>query len=328
MSEINTEYDTPWKESIENYFPEFIEFFYPEAYQEIDWEKGYEFLEKELQQITKEGELGKRLVDKLVKVYRKNGEEKWVLVHIEVQNQEEKTFAERMYIYHYRIYDKYKRSVASLAVLGDERKNWRPNQFKDELWGCEIKFKFPVIKLLDYKEKWAELEASENPFATVVMAHLKAKETSNNSPERLNNKLYLTRRLYERGYSREDIINLFRFIDWVMNLPEELEREFWQEVKQLQEEKRMPYMTSIERMARAKGLEEGKEQGIQEGMREGILAGIAICLRVKFGEESLEIMPEISQIQEGEKLREILTALARVNSLAEVREIYQQGNTE
>lgn len=328
MSEITTEYDTPWKESIENYFPEFIAFFCPEAYREINWEKGYEFLDKELQQITKEGELGKRLVDKLVKVYRKNGEEKWVLVHIEVQNQEEKTFAERMYVYHYRIYDKYKRSVASIAVLGDDRSNWRPNQFKDELWGCEIKFKFPVIKLLDYKQRWAELEASENPFAIVVMAHLQAKETSNNSQERLNNKLYLTRRLYERGYSREDIINLFRFIDWVMNLPEELEREFWQEVKQLQEEKRMPYMTSIERMARAKGLEEGKEQGIQEGMREGILAGIAICLRVKFGEESLEIMPEISQIQEGEKLREILTALARVNSLAEVREIYQQGNTE
>ncbi|MEH2178127.1 hypothetical protein [Nostoc sp.] len=60
-------------------------------------------------------------------------------------------------------------------------------------------------------------------------------------------KLHLTKRLYKRGYQREDIINLFRFIDWVMRLPEELENSFWQEVTQYEEEKKMPYITSIER---------------------------------------------------------------------------------
>ena len=36
--------------------------------------------------------LGKRLVDKLVKIYRIGGEESWILVHIEVQAQEESDF--------------------------------------------------------------------------------------------------------------------------------------------------------------------------------------------------------------------------------------------
>ena len=62
------------------------------------------------------------------------------------------------------------------------------------------------------------------------MAHLKAKETRQDSEVRKRWKLYLTKQLYEKGYQREDIINLFHFIDWVMKLPEELETSFWEEV--------------------------------------------------------------------------------------------------
>jgi hypothetical protein len=84
-------------------------------------EPGFEFLDKELQQVVRDAELGRRLADKLVKVWRIGGEEAWVLIHVEVQSQEETNFAERMYVYHYRIYDRYKRRVASIAILGDER---------------------------------------------------------------------------------------------------------------------------------------------------------------------------------------------------------------
>ena len=30
------EYDSPWKEALDVYFPEFMAFFFPDAYQEID----------------------------------------------------------------------------------------------------------------------------------------------------------------------------------------------------------------------------------------------------------------------------------------------------
>ena len=63
------------------------------------------------------------------------------------------------------------------------------------------------------------------------MAHLKAQETRQKHLDRFEWKLALTRRLYEKGYAREDVINLFGFIDWVMSLPEELEQEFWREVR-------------------------------------------------------------------------------------------------
>ena len=36
--------------------------------------------------VVRDAELGKRLVDKLVKIYRTSGEEAWVLLHVEVQS--------------------------------------------------------------------------------------------------------------------------------------------------------------------------------------------------------------------------------------------------
>jgi hypothetical protein len=44
-----------------------------------------------------------------------------VLVHLEVQSQEDADFAQRMYAYNTRIFDRYQRDAASLGVLADER---------------------------------------------------------------------------------------------------------------------------------------------------------------------------------------------------------------
>lgn len=320
MSQPPTEFDSPWKDVIERYFEDFIQFFLPQAHGEIEWKRGFEFLDKELQQVVRDASLGRRLADKLVKVWRTGGEEAWVLIHLEVQSQEETNFAERMYVYHYRIYDRYKRSVASIALLGDERDSWRPNQFGDELWGSSVRFRFPVVKLLDYQQGSA-LEASSNPFATVVMAHLKAQETRADRSRRLEWKLAITRRLYEQGYERQDVLNLFQFIDWVMSLPEELEQEFQQQLSQYEEERRMPYITSVERIGRQKGLEQGRF----EGMREGLLKGIELGLRLKFGSEGLGILPEISELMDVNLLEAILDGLETVSTVDELRQLYQHS---
>jgi hypothetical protein len=308
MSQSPTAFDSPWKDAIERYFEDFLRFFFPQAHGEIEWSRGYEFLDTELQQVVRDAELGRRLVDKLVKIYRSGGEEAWVLVHIEVQSQPSSDFAERMYVYNYRIYDRYKRTVVSLAVLGDERRSFRPNEFGIELWGCLVSFKFPIVKLLDYKQQWSALEASSNPFATVVMAHLKAQETRSDATGRFASKLAITRRLYDLGYEREDVINLFGFIDWVMSLPEELEQEFQQQIQQLEEERRMPYITSVER----------------SGIRQGLLEGISLGLKLKFGDSGNSLKPEISDIRDVEQLRAILKRLETADTLSDLRQIIQR----
>jgi len=216
-----------------------------------------------LQQVTRDAKLRRRLVDKLVQVWRRDGVDIWVLAHIEVQNQEDAKFARRMFVYYYRLFDRYARQVASLAVLGDERATWRPTEYATMLWGCALRFSYPVVKLADYRARRDELEASDNPFATVVLAHLAAQDTRRSASRRRQVKLALTRRLYERGYSRERVLSLFRFIDWLLALPEKQESAFWREIQVYEEERAMPYITSVER----RGMERGEENGKREAVR-------------------------------------------------------------
>ena len=64
----SSDYDSPWKEAIERYFEPFMAFFFPQAHAEMDWAKGSEFLDKELQQVVRDAETERKYVDKLVKV--------------------------------------------------------------------------------------------------------------------------------------------------------------------------------------------------------------------------------------------------------------------
>jgi hypothetical protein len=94
-----SDFDNPWKDVLEHFFHHFLAFFFPEAHEAIDWARNYESLDKELQQIVSESELGLRLADKLFKVWLKDGREAWILIHIEIQNQRDPTLAERMFVY-------------------------------------------------------------------------------------------------------------------------------------------------------------------------------------------------------------------------------------
>jgi len=97
------DFDSPWKEALDVCFQAFLAFFFPLIHNDIDWSRGFESLDRELQQLTPRAAHGRRHVDKLVKVWRKNGREVWVLIHVEVQTQRQRGFARRMYVYNYRI---------------------------------------------------------------------------------------------------------------------------------------------------------------------------------------------------------------------------------
>src|SRR5215470_14342127 len=118
------DFDSPWKEALDVYFPAFLAFFFPEAHADIDWGRAPEMLDKELQKIVRQSKHGRRYVDKLVKVWLKTGEERWLLIHVEVQAAREGDFAKRMYVYNYRVFDHYDREVISLAILADDDPAW------------------------------------------------------------------------------------------------------------------------------------------------------------------------------------------------------------
>jgi hypothetical protein len=271
---VQDDFDTPWKDILEHYLPEFFAFFFPAIHAAIDWEQPHRFLDKELQQITRDALAGRRVVDKLVSVMLRDGTESWILIHIEIQNQKEQGFNERMFVYHYRIYDIYQRPIVSLAILGDRDNKWRPASFSYDLWGCGVHFWFPIVKLRDYAGQQLLLEHNKNPFATVVMAHLAAQKTRSDIPSRAVVKYKLTRRLYELGYQRDDIINLYRFIDWLLRLPEEVEQHVLRQIQRYEEVGNMPYISTAERLGLQQGLERGLQQGLERGLQQGLERGL------------------------------------------------------
>lgn len=290
---VPANYDEAWKAAIEQYFEAFVAFFFPVAYEAIDWERGFEFLDQELQQIVRDAEAGTRYVDKLLKVWLKDGAEAWLLLHVEIQSQRDGDFAKRMYVYHYRIFDRYDREVVSLAVLGDDQPNWRPQEYGYGRWGCEMRLQFPIVKLLDYV--WEELEASDNPFAVVVMAHRQTQNTRQNAQERLQWKLNLIKRLYRQGYSRQDILELFLVMDRMMRLPERLELVFREEIKRFEEENQMPYISSIERIGRQEGRVEGRVEERHDIIRDLLVSRFGVL------DEGLEaIIEPLSELSTAE----------------------------
>jgi hypothetical protein len=117
----SADFDSPWKEALDQFLEAFLAFFFPAIHADLDWAQGYESLDKEFQQIVKSAEAGRRFADKLFKVWQRDGQEKWLLIHIEVQGRFELDFPRRMFDYNVRPFQLYNRTVVSLAVLTDDR---------------------------------------------------------------------------------------------------------------------------------------------------------------------------------------------------------------
>ncbi len=105
---VRSENDSAWKDFLDIYFKECMEFLYNDLYLMVDWSKPYELLDSELQAITSEKIQGKKFVDKLVRVKTVDNKAHIVFFHVEVQGRKEEGFEERLFHYYCRLYDKYK----------------------------------------------------------------------------------------------------------------------------------------------------------------------------------------------------------------------------
>jgi hypothetical protein len=295
------QYDSPWKDALDRYFKAFMALLFPDAHADIDWSHPPLFHDKELSKVVRDARVGKGTVDKVAKVRRLSGEEAWVIVHVDVQAQRDSGFERRMYSYHYRLFDRYGLPVVTLVVLADDQPRWRPESYSHELWGCRSGLWFRAVKLLDYEARWEELDRSENPFATVIMAHLRTQATKHDPKERMRWKHALVRRLYKQGYSRDDILELYRLIDWMMVLPPELQEQLEDTVAEHEEKHKMPFITNIER----RGIEKGKTEGLREGNRVRAREDIVRALEVRFGAVPERLVEAISTVNDLDLLDEL-----------------------
>ena len=170
MENLEIDFDGNWKEIIREFFEDFVAFFLPTLYPDVDFEVPPAFLEQEMLNILENMGDTKRVADKLVKVRLKDGDERWILIHIEVQSYFEKAFSKRMFLMFSMIYAKYGQNIVALVVYTGHRNPRQFNQFEQNNYGTHLIYKFNAYKIAQQNE--ASLMASENIFALFVLANL------------------------------------------------------------------------------------------------------------------------------------------------------------
>jgi flagellar biosynthesis/type III secretory pathway protein FliH len=186
-----------------------------------------------------------------------------------------------------------------------------------------------MVKLIDYRRDEAALEQSANPFAAVILAQPKVLETRDTPATRWQWKLRLVKSLYDRGLKRQQVRQLFRVLDWMLALPPELEQSFRTDLERFEESRRMPYVTSIERLAREEGYREGLREGIEkaiekaieagrrEGIAEGFQAAILQLLERRFKKVAAKHVRLVRSVHNVERLTALLRAAVEANTLDE-----------
>lgn len=269
-----TDYDPHWKRGITDFFRPFLELFFPHIAADVDWGRGWESLDKELLPENADDEVGRRDADLLFRVYRSNGEESWVLIHVEVQSQNlpPTVLEERVWVYTSRIRLRYQKRLCCLVVLADLSRDWKPERFLEELWGFEISLRFPTVKLLELEKKLkTEPTLSRNPFARITRIHLAAKRSTPNSAKRRSYKREFLLELLKAMRDGEldiqgmdQVKKLLSLLDGFLSLSAENDKLFKEELEHDEEIQQMkqetPYITTFERWAREEERQRAEEE--------------------------------------------------------------------
>ena len=269
--------DILWKSILEDTFEDFLLFFFPDSNAFFDFSRGFEYLDKELEQLFPADDCARevRFVDKLVKVYLLDGQEEWILVHIEVQGYVDKNFAERMFIYYYRIWDNYRRRITAFAILTDENVTFLPTKFEQDFLGTKLTFLFNSYKVRDQSED--NLLKSTNPFAQVILvvkAAMRGKTLD--KADLFSLKMNLARRLLTMQIPKRKIAKLMNFLKLYIQFNDRnFDQKFDSEISLISKNTHKAmginelYLQIKSQEAREDGLKEGRQVGIEMGREEG-----------------------------------------------------------
>jgi hypothetical protein len=311
---MEREFDAPWKETLDHFLSELLQFFMPEVWGTIDWSVPPENLETELQKIIGDAAFGTTTADRLFKLKeRDTADPIYLLLHVEVQAQVDQRLPQRMYLYHNRIMELYGQHPISVAILADDSPNWRPTRYEWAKAGCQVVHQFNAIKLWDWHNRIDELLASDNIIGLAVVAHLQSHLTVDDITERYRWKRRLIELIDERGLDVLQMYLLNKVVDWFVNLPELLERRFSQETFQIRQEKSMSRVTNYERYI---------ESLIEQQIKAKITIKLVTAqLNKKFGQAGAAYAAELKDMIDDGLLERVIEAILDANTIDELKRI-------
>ena len=204
--------DQLWKSAFRLLMQQFVGFFFPDQYNEVDWTKEVVFLDKELSTILLNSRPKNRIADVLVMLTLKNGEKRLLFLHIEVQGYPDSSFALRIHQMRYRIEDLMGESPVMLSIFTDDDPKYHPKEYYAERWGASTRTVFNTYKVMEHPpETYSD---PNNPVALMMEIVYNSTQINKLSDKEIMDAfIALTKKLVSSGYTREYILLMKNFIE-------------------------------------------------------------------------------------------------------------------
>lgn len=289
------DHDRLFKELLSNFFPEFIELFFPDvsAYWERD---SIEFLPQEVFTDVTEGE--RKILDIVTKVSFRN-QNTLFIIHTEHQSYSQTNFNQRMFTYFARLHEKYALPIYPIVIYShDTPLTPEPNSYRIDFPNKKVlEFNYEVVQLNQLR--WQNFFNQLNPIASALMAKMRM-----NIQERPIVKLMSLQLLANLELNPAQVQLISGFIDTYLDLNAQEERIFQEQLASIepqQEERVMQIVTSWMR------------QGIQQGEAKLILR----LLNRRLGGVNQQLQERIQNLSTAE-LEELGEALLDFTTTADL----------
>ena len=295
---FGVDFDTYWKEILDLIEPA-TRFFLPELHQQIDWSIDYISLEQELRNLYARKKGRVKRTDKLFRFKLLNGEDHYLLFHLEIEAYPTALFPERMFEYFIRHRYKYSNTpITMLAIFVGKKPVEALDAYSFDCFGTECTFKYNTFSVATQPEM--ELLQSDNPFALVILANLYVIQSKGDIELRIRLKRKLLKHIANSNFSSEIVRNIFNFAVHFITLPPEEEKaivHFMNKQAQAQPQAQAKKLTSAQKAeADRKNLLDAYYLAMFGKTQEDIMADIQKGKAIQ--EEMAKIQEEKATIQE------------------------------
>ena len=261
--------DQLWKSILEDFFIDFVRYFFGPYLDLFDLNQPVVFLDTELSKLHPAKDAKNRIADKLARLAGKDGQPIWLYIHSEIQGYPDPEFDQRMFTMKYRLRERYGSHVASIAILVDKSESFRPGLFEDNFMGNALSYKYNTFKLKDHNPD--ALLKGTNPFGLVLQTAWYHLFGSTDDHKILATKKQLVRRLMGFGYPFEQTLALLRFINYYVTFKEvSAHHELVHFINDtLQIYQTMGINELVETHFREVGRQEGRQEGIVAMLKNG-----------------------------------------------------------
>jgi len=266
-------HDQSFKELIHHFFEEFLEAFFPEVHEHIDFQSIKPMSEEMFTNLL-DGE--SRRADIIIEARLKD-KETLIIIHVEPQSSHQSDFHERMYHYFSLLYNKYRKPILPIAVLSYDEKRTTKNQYSIEFPFYRVLI-FNFLKLELKQMNWKKYLQSNNPVAAALLSKM-----GYSDQEKIQVKREFLRMIVKMELTPAKMRIILGFFENYLILNEQEEEKLMMEIEQMDESKEIMHLPiSWEEKGKKEGRKAGRIEGENKARREVALEMVKEGASIEF----------------------------------------------